>query len=200
MGIAALIGMALSAVGVWLVFTTFRETAKANDLAREAIRPWLSVTVAGKSALTCKDEMYSCTLKVRADNVGSSPATAVRVFGIAAIMNGENAKIRHTLEQLARDKQPPTEGHLLVPGARHEQGLLLTFYPPFNEAWKEDLLWLSVLLVADYAYDGGRKLGRTIVQARITDLAAHGGMVVRRGGGDVPKERVGVLLDRGSAQ
>lgn len=37
MGIAALIGMALSAVGVWLVKTTFDETRKANEIAKMAI-------------------------------------------------------------------------------------------------------------------------------------------------------------------
>ena len=35
MGIAALIGMALSAVGVWLIKTTFDETREANNIARE---------------------------------------------------------------------------------------------------------------------------------------------------------------------
>jgi hypothetical protein len=38
MGAAAVIGMALSAVGVWLVKTTFDETRKANDIARTQAR------------------------------------------------------------------------------------------------------------------------------------------------------------------
>jgi hypothetical protein len=36
MGIAALIGMALSAIGVWLVKTTFDESQRANDIAATA--------------------------------------------------------------------------------------------------------------------------------------------------------------------
>jgi hypothetical protein len=47
MGIAALIGMGLSAVGVWLVKTTFDETRKSNAIAQRALlienRPWLVV-------------------------------------------------------------------------------------------------------------------------------------------------------------
>lgn len=41
MGIAALIGMGLSFIGVALVWTTFRETRKVNELTREAQRAWL---------------------------------------------------------------------------------------------------------------------------------------------------------------
>lgn len=45
MGAAAVIGIALSAVGVWLVKTTFDETRKANEIAltsvKQQIRPYL---------------------------------------------------------------------------------------------------------------------------------------------------------------
>jgi hypothetical protein len=37
MAVAALIGMALSAVGVWLVYTTFRETKRSADLANSSL-------------------------------------------------------------------------------------------------------------------------------------------------------------------
>jgi hypothetical protein len=47
MGLAALIGMALSAVGVWLVKTTFDEAREANEIARKSSvsqnRGWLIV-------------------------------------------------------------------------------------------------------------------------------------------------------------
>lgn len=35
MGVAALIGMALSAIGVWLVYTTFRETQRSAQIAQD---------------------------------------------------------------------------------------------------------------------------------------------------------------------
>ena len=59
MGIAALIGMALSAVGVAFVWTTFQETRVANDIAREnmfaAYRPRLHIDVRG--SLVANDEI-----------------------------------------------------------------------------------------------------------------------------------------------
>ncbi len=45
MGVAALVGMALSAVGVWLVWTTFAETKAANEIARMDQRPWLHIEI-----------------------------------------------------------------------------------------------------------------------------------------------------------
>jgi hypothetical protein len=45
MGIAALIGMGLSAIGVWLVKTTFEETRKANSIARESMERQLRAYV-----------------------------------------------------------------------------------------------------------------------------------------------------------
>jgi hypothetical protein len=66
MGIAALIGMGLSAVGVWLVKTTFDETRKSNAIAQRALlienRPWLVV----KSINTASVDVVSTRT---ADNV-----------------------------------------------------------------------------------------------------------------------------------
>jgi hypothetical protein len=45
MAVAALVGMGLSAVGVWLVKTTFDETQKANEIAREAMERQLRAYV-----------------------------------------------------------------------------------------------------------------------------------------------------------
>ena len=44
-GIAAMIGMAVSFFGVGLVWTTFRETQKSNDLSAKHQRAWLQVLV-----------------------------------------------------------------------------------------------------------------------------------------------------------
>jgi hypothetical protein len=45
MAVAAVVGMALSALGVWLVKTTFDETRTANEIARKSQRPWVSISV-----------------------------------------------------------------------------------------------------------------------------------------------------------
>lgn len=48
MGCAAIVGVMLSILGVFLVYTTFSETRKANEIAREAsirqLRPYLHIT------------------------------------------------------------------------------------------------------------------------------------------------------------
>lgn len=43
MGVAAITGMLLSAIGVGLVWTTFRETRESNKIAKHAQRPWISI-------------------------------------------------------------------------------------------------------------------------------------------------------------
>lgn len=45
MGIAALIGMALSAVGIFLVYTTFNETRKANEIAADTAKRQLQAYI-----------------------------------------------------------------------------------------------------------------------------------------------------------
>jgi hypothetical protein len=79
MGIAALIGMALSAVGVWLVKTTFDETRKANSISRESVYRQLRayVTIDG-SEHRHKDGWDWVTLTLH--NSGSTPATRVKIF------------------------------------------------------------------------------------------------------------------------
>ena len=48
MGGAAIIGMGLSAFGVFLVWTTFNATREANVIANEANRPWLELVITEK--------------------------------------------------------------------------------------------------------------------------------------------------------
>jgi hypothetical protein len=77
MGIAALIGMGLSFVGVALVWTTFRETRKANDIAAKFQR---AVIVPKLNIVDSSERTYVCS--VEAENVGASPAVDVHVFAI----------------------------------------------------------------------------------------------------------------------
>lgn len=75
MGIAAMVGMGLSAVGVWLVKTTFEETRKSNDIAHDHQRARLL-----PSAQLTRTHYLSETKKVvlRCENIGLSPAYRVR--------------------------------------------------------------------------------------------------------------------------
>lgn len=79
MGVAALIGMALSAVGVWLVKTTFDETRKANEIAAKFQR---AVIVPKLNIVDSSERTYVCS--VEAENVGASPAVDVYVSAIVS--------------------------------------------------------------------------------------------------------------------
>ena len=85
MGWAATFGMVLSAVGVYLVWTTFAETRRANEIAREALivgnRAWLivdSVDVSGLFyAFDGPDVVISGKIVFIIKNTGKSAATDI---------------------------------------------------------------------------------------------------------------------------
>lgn len=79
MAAAAVFGIALSAVGVWLVKTTFDETRKANEIAKASQRPWLSVQIIPKS-IKMTDNGYAIFVDVLATNIGQ---IAARNYAIA---------------------------------------------------------------------------------------------------------------------
>ena len=92
MGPAALIGMGLSAVGAWLVWTTFRETKSSNVIARAESRAWINFEILetlmihqtetwtledGKPPQKCVvvgDGDPTIMLKIGIKNIGKSPA------------------------------------------------------------------------------------------------------------------------------
>jgi hypothetical protein len=77
MGAAAVLGMALSAVGVWLVKTTFDETRKSNEIALMAQRPWLDVEIE-LSGIARSKNGYDFRMAIKVKNVGLSPAIHLR--------------------------------------------------------------------------------------------------------------------------
>ena len=85
MGIAALVGMGLSAVGVVLVWTTFNETRKANEIAkelgREQLRPWVQFEIEKARRMAFEFEEVVVEAALNLVNVGSSPALNIRTFG-----------------------------------------------------------------------------------------------------------------------
>lgn len=90
MAFAAVIGMVLSAVGVWLVWTTFRATKQANVIARDALesqtRPWIKL-----EAQVGMARMEGATIKARvrakAINLGNAPANFVSI--VPMMLDGE---------------------------------------------------------------------------------------------------------------
>ncbi|WP_324743651.1 DUF6471 domain-containing protein [Tsuneonella sp. CC-YZS046] len=80
MAVAAIIGMALSAVGVWLVWTTFRETKRtadeaneANKISRDQIRAHL---ICEGGEFQVGENFANFTLKFK--NIGNSNARQIR--------------------------------------------------------------------------------------------------------------------------
>jgi hypothetical protein len=68
MGVAALIGMALSAVGVFLVYTTFHETRQANLLSKAQQRGRIAVNFVSGIG----NETGSLVIAMKARNIGHS--------------------------------------------------------------------------------------------------------------------------------
>jgi hypothetical protein len=82
MGVAALIGMGLSAVGVWLVKTTFDETRKGNEIARDHQRGRIVIEIeSGYGADT-----GTLVIAIKGHNIGNSVALNCRM-GIAESLN-----------------------------------------------------------------------------------------------------------------
>jgi hypothetical protein len=89
MGVAALIGMALSAVGVWLVWVTFRETRLAAEHARATYEAFVAVEDANLTVeiFNCRagreggEKVWRFGLRIR--NLGRAPA-AIEVVTIYA--------------------------------------------------------------------------------------------------------------------
>ena len=89
MGIAALIGMALSAVGVWLVKTTFDETRKANDISKEVHRPWITISVKPENFIAVPFS-HHFDVEFTFENVGDTAAISLGFFAEVIEENPEN--------------------------------------------------------------------------------------------------------------
>jgi hypothetical protein len=81
MGLAALIGMALSAVGVWLVKTTFDETRRNNEISKYAFHPNLDIIISEdyprENSITPISNKYNLSIRVK--NNGSATINIVSV-------------------------------------------------------------------------------------------------------------------------
>ncbi|MEL6416154.1 MAG: hypothetical protein AAFQ15_14545, partial [Pseudomonadota bacterium] len=97
-GLMAIFGVALSVVGVVLIWRTWHEAIKAsnaglaaNELAARAQRPWLTIKLeeliafsvgeVGVPAFDQSEQGYLASISAQIRNVGTSPATHVQVIG-----------------------------------------------------------------------------------------------------------------------
>ncbi len=121
MGIAALIGMALSAVGVWLVYTTFREakrsanaaleavkeTRASNAIAREAMtaenRAWIKIEVVEHHDWHAFPDTYHFSVTVKLTNIGKSFARRVKIEAALFLTEGEFGGCGPQVENFSKD-------------------------------------------------------------------------------------------------
>jgi hypothetical protein len=109
MGGVAVFGVALSAVGVFLVWTTFAETRKANDIANDALdgqlRPWVNFD-AEFLGLEYTDGKLKIRVKAKFQNRGASPALYLTYTASLFNERMEGERVFNLLPELfERDKR-----------------------------------------------------------------------------------------------
>jgi hypothetical protein len=75
----AFLGLIASVVGIGLVYTTFNETRKANDIALLAQRPWLKIDIEATLVGTFEKQV-SLGFSANVENIGASVAQNVRFY------------------------------------------------------------------------------------------------------------------------
>lgn len=106
MGWAATFGMVLSAVGIYLVWTTFAETRRANEIAREAQRPWVRLGIMEEGSLRIEADKITLIVDMLLENFGSAPALDVWSDGVLSFDRSSLADLSQTLAEAA-----PTTAH-----------------------------------------------------------------------------------------
>jgi hypothetical protein len=124
MGVAALIGMALSAVGVWLIKTTFHETQKANEIARESLegasRPWVHFTVDWQGIQFRADGIHF-VMRVKLSNCGQSPAIGLNYIVLGDFNSQPSELIFNRLPDLFIAETISNRYSALFPGDEWEK-------------------------------------------------------------------------------
>jgi hypothetical protein len=138
MGVAALIGMALSVVGVVLVWTTFRETREANVIARDAQRAWVTLKANPKLVrLTGTDGLYM-RVDFIAENTGGSAATHFAFESEIFFLPQTERKMADEMEKQVREwfsDYDTTARSYLLPRDQEISGIWQSYTPPQVEWW-----------------------------------------------------------------
>lgn len=86
----AFLGLIASVIGIGLVYTTFNETRKANEIARESLiaanRAWLRVTTRTEFSIRFYNDCMAARMCFTVHNIGSSVAKEVKVWAIFQII------------------------------------------------------------------------------------------------------------------
>jgi len=121
MSAAAVIGMGLSAVGVFLVWTTFRETKRANEItesiAKLERRPWIALALGVSDKATFSGDKFRLRVTVTLKNVGQSPAKGIsmRAHGFNALGLRSEVRSEFLDEHLEEVAERIEHGTVLIP-------------------------------------------------------------------------------------
>lgn len=191
MGLAALIGMALSAVGVWLIWTTFRETRRTAQIAQAALehersnakavnRPWLIVERVNIGRIeddgTDQPGAGGIYFQIMLKNFGSRPATEVYLL-VDIIISDPNSACPEFPAPIIEDHHGfAGPGGFTVSSAR-------AIPAATAEAWKRGECHLWFYAISRYGEPGisDRPYGMDVVY-----LLIYSGMAIGNDGHPVP--------------
>ena len=179
MGIAALIGMGLSLLGVVLVAITFRETRKANGIASGSQRAWIDIEP--KISINAADpDNIDISAISQFTNVGKTVAknVSLNVRFVTRKPGKVIADYNEMVRKMLRDKN---KGALnFMPGTKISRGQKFGGYNRQRVQWNENgVAVFAVIAVAAYDIEGSelRRYTSTIFTLRLDRDNALSGML-----------------------
>jgi hypothetical protein len=157
MGAAAVIGMGLSVVGVLLVWTTFRETKRANEIteriAKLERRPWISLSMAVSDFANFSRDDFCLRVAITIKNVGQSPANGVsiRAKGFNALGPRSHVQSEFLDQHLEETADRISSGLVLIPNEEIVTDLEIKI-PRGLFNTRGDVVMVAPFVIASIAY------------------------------------------------
>jgi hypothetical protein len=179
MGIAALVGMGLSLLGVVLVAITFRETRKANEIASGSQRAWIDIEP--KISINAADpDNIAISAISQFTNVGKTVAKNVSL-NVSFVTRKPGKVIADYNEMVIKMLRDKNKGALnFMPGTKISRGQKFGGYNRQRVQWNENgIAVFAVIAVAAYDIEGSelRRYTSTIFTLRLDGDNALGGML-----------------------
>jgi len=149
MGAAAVIGMALSAVGVWLVKTTFDETRTANNIAIEVNRAWIGFSPIENGHLTIKKDSIDYRISVSLNNHGGRPAVNAQGWIMAYLNQSPNADLKRIAIETVKIGEG--EGHVVTVFPNQKEELHLAAKQSLKGLMSAQIVFVIVVAYRDAA-------------------------------------------------
>lgn len=164
MGIAALIGMALSAVGVWLVKTTFDETRKSNEITKAAQRAWIAAQIKPLNIAPTDTDEIEIWLEIIIKNEGQMAAKGISAAIRAMPQSFEN----HRPAELRKVRSIADVTNALPPNGTETLQAKAKF--PIREvSWLSQFKKYRAIITLVIAYSDGETIETWVVGERRRD-------------------------------